>query len=611
MRSIFKWQGSGSHGPPGLSPAARCTRTQRNRKQTKSHFFKGGFIMNRRSIFSLTVLMAFALAGHLFAAGTPAGTDISNIAYGGYSDANGNVIADVDDPGTRIESNTVTTTVAQAYGVDVESDQTGDISRSSSVLYQMTVENTGNGDDQFDLSASTSSSGSSSFTTTIYSDGGTLGVIDGTDAVITETPVLAADEVTNILILVELDNAEGAQGEVGTTTVTATSQGDGSVDDSGTLESTVQAALITGSLAPDGTGKAPGATITYTAIVTNSNNTNSEAANDVTLTLQLPANCTWAGNVTVGGSGVPDPGAGGNVNIGNLAPGASQTVTYDVTVNAGTPAGTTIDNQVNVNYDDTQAQAYTQVDLDADDVSGGRVTVSQDYNFSTGINPASQSGDPGDVVRYLITVDNDGNGDDSYELSLFSSSQGWTWTFYIDDNDNGTWEGTEPAATNTGTIASGGSQGMWAVATIPAGTADETADASVFRTTSDSNSATSDETGTTTVTAPILTLDKSVAVVGGGDAIPGATLRYTITISNIGTGVATNVVIKDAVPANTTYIDDSMTIDGSGVTDDSDSPTDESECDGSEAIFGIGSVAARTGPGSPTEIDVTFDVRID
>ncbi len=43
---------------------------------------------------------------------------------------------------------------------------------------------------------------------------------------------------------------------------------------------------------------------------------------------------------------------------------------------------------------------------------------------------------------------------------------------------------------------------------------------------------------------------------------PGDTLRYTITIYNNGTVPATQVVLSDAVPANTTYVEDSTTLNG-------------------------------------------------
>ena len=43
---------------------------------------------------------------------------------------------------------------------------------------------------------------------------------------------------------------------------------------------------------------------------------------------------------------------------------------------------------------------------------------------------------------------------------------------------------------------------------------------------------------------------------------PGDVLRYTIAISNAGAAPATGVVFTDAVPANTTYVADSVRLNG-------------------------------------------------
>ena len=44
--------------------------------------------------------------------------------------------------------------------------------------------------------------------------------------------------------------------------------------------------------------------------------------------------------------------------------------------------------------------------------------------------------------------------------------------------------------------------------------------------------------------------------------LAGETLRYTITVKNIGTDNATDVVIRDQFPANTTYVAGSTTLNG-------------------------------------------------
>jgi uncharacterized repeat protein (TIGR01451 family) len=49
--------------------------------------------------------------------------------------------------------------------------------------------------------------------------------------------------------------------------------------------------------------------------------------------------------------------------------------------------------------------------------------------------------------------------------------------------------------------------------------------------------------------------------------LAGETLRYTVTVKNIGNADAVNVMLRDAVPANTTYVAGSTTLNGATVTD--------------------------------------------
>ena len=66
-----------------------------------------------------------------------------------------------------------------------------------------------------------------------------------------------------------------------------------------------------------------------------------------------------------------------------------------------------------------------------------------------------------------------------------------------------------------------------------------------------------------------LAVDKQVSVVGGGPALTGRTLEYVVTVRNVASAPATNVVITDPIPAGTTYVPGSATMNGSpaGVVD--------------------------------------------
>jgi uncharacterized repeat protein (TIGR01451 family)/fimbrial isopeptide formation D2 family protein len=65
-------------------------------------------------------------------------------------------------------------------------------------------------------------------------------------------------------------------------------------------------------------------------------------------------------------------------------------------------------------------------------------------------------------------------------------------------------------------------------------------------------------------------LKTSTDLTGDPDVLQaGETLRYTITVQNIGTENAVNVTLRDQIPANTTYVADSTTLNGTALADPS------------------------------------------
>ncbi|MDY6979774.1 MAG: SdrD B-like domain-containing protein [Pseudomonadota bacterium] len=72
---------------------------------------------------------------------------------------------------------------------------------------------------------------------------------------------------------------------------------------------------------------------------------------------------------------------------------------------------------------------------------------------------------------------------------------------------------------------------------------------------------------------PLIDSQKTVVVDndvnGNGLVDPGDSLRYTITVSNLGALPATNVVLTDPIPADTSYVAGTTTLNGSSVADPS------------------------------------------
>lgn len=87
------------------------------------------------------------------------------------------------------------------------------------------------------------------------------------------------------------------------------------------------------------------------------------------------------------------------------------------------------------------------------------------------------------------------------------------------------------------------------------------------------------------------------------DPNPGATIRYTIAVNVSGTGTAESLVITDVVPANTTYVNESVTLENIPKSDAVD--TDEVQFSAGTVSVNLGDVV------SPATYTITFDVIIN
>lgn len=551
----------------------------------------------KRLTLLLAVLFIVTGSAQIYAAGTPAGTVIENWAVGNYRDANDNIMPSVN-------SDTVYTTVSQVAGVDVSPDGNKTLAHNSFVDYAVTITNTGNGDDTFSLSVGTITNRSSSFTDSIFIDANRNGVKDaGETSETASTGVLEADSSYYVIVRVTISGGEWD--EVLTSTVTGTSTYNGSVSDIATLTSNVTAALIDGTIQiTDDNTPAPGQAYTYRVDFQNNGD---EIAYSTTLSLPVPTNTQYvAGSMTLNGTPLTDnadadagtwAAGSGTIVVGNLAVSGNGYITYQVRVNLGVTAGTVITNIVDIDYDDSIPVAYTTVQVSTSGASNA--TVSQDYGITTEVADDSLEGDPSDDVTFSIKVKNTGNGDDDYDITK-SGGLGWTWVYYLDANNDGTPDGAP--LTNTGTISAGDSTYILAVVTIPAGTADETVDETDVTFTSTGNgSVDSTERLTTTVTAPVLSLSKSVDPTGNQP--PGTVLTYSVVVTNNGTGQATQVVVTDNIPDHTSYVDESMEIDTVDKTDQTGD--DEASCDDVTATFNLGTMD------SGASHTVSFQVEID
>lgn len=570
--------------------------------------------------FNTGILMTVLLWSTAFGAGTPCGTTITNVAYGDYKDANGNSLA-------QVTSNTVTTTVSQVAGVDLHPALLSNtIPTQSTHLSSLTLTNTGNCNDQFTLSVNTTITGDASFTVELYHDINGNGVIDGLDAPIAITPEMAADEELDLIYLItDITNGGAPDGANVASVITAVSEFDDTVTDTADTDHTVAASVLDVTVTPSDVSPLPGETITYSVCF---ENTGSATSYDLTFIGEIPENTTYvpgtlgyyptdefanANPLTDADDGVEYPPATeGDFNVtnadlvtvvwGDAAPMDEGCVFYQVVVVDGTPAGTTIQPEVDVTFENGEGTPYPPGTY-----HGDPSIVDQFAGVEAGDDDTAVA-DPGDEVTYSICFTNTGNGEDVFNISYVSNF--WSWTFYFDSNGNGNIDPDDTELTDTnsdgvidlGTLDQDETVCIIGTSAIPAGTNDGTVDVMTVTATSVFDDTVSDSgTITTTVTAPILSLNKSVTP--EGEQPPGTVLTYRVDVLNAGTGQATDVVITDAVPAHTTYISGSMTVAGVAKTDAADG--DSGTFSSNQVEFQIPTM----GPGGSTYI--TFQVVIN
>jgi uncharacterized repeat protein (TIGR01451 family) len=91
---------------------------------------------------------------------------------------------------------------------------------------------------------------------------------------------------------------------------------------------------------------------------------------------------------------------------------------------------------------------------------------------------------------------------------------------------------------------------------------------------------------------------------------PGATLTYRITLSFLGTGTVNNLAIADPLPSNTSYVPNSIKLNGLAQTDAPDSDAAQFDSNSSAISLALGSV--NTSTTSPaTDIVIQFDALIN
>ncbi len=271
----------------------------------------------------------------------------------------------------------------------------------------------------------------------------------------------------------------------------------------------------------------------------------------------------------------------------------------------GTTAGTTISNTAEVTYTDPGGNPVT--------VPSNRVDIRVDEV----LNVTVVSADPGDVVTQpgatnqvlSFDVTNTGNGPEAFRLAPVNAIGGdafdpTTTSLVLDDGDGVYEPGVDTIYTpgsNDPVLQPDSSIRIFVLSTVPAGATDGQrgqTDLTATATTGSGPAGTIFDNagvgggdavvGTTTavgrddgfyiVSAAIVEFVKSATVrdpFGGTTSIPGSVITYTLVATVTGTGSLTNVAAGDPIPASTTFVPGSITLQGAPLTDATDGDAGE------------------------------------
>lgn len=302
----------------------------------------------------------------------------------------------------------------------------------------------------------------------------------------------------------------------------------------------------------------------------------------------------------------------------------------------GTAVGTVIENTAVVNYELAGAPLTIQSNTTT-------LAVAERINVTVTLQSPQIPVAPDDTGRALLfTVTNTGNGTEAFQLAIDSLIAGDDFdptpavpAIYFDTDGSGDFNagdlpytpGDEPdlladqsisvflvndipsslanGLTGRSELTATSTTGTGTPGTVFAGQGDGGVNAVIGSTGGEAQ-----DTGEYLISDVQVSAVKSQIIddpFGGNEPVPGATLSYSIVVTVETAGTATASTVVDAIPAFTSYVPNSITLNGAAISDSADADAGEYDTSGTPSVVvRLGNLTQAQGPQT-----VEFQVVID
>ena len=533
-----------------------------------------------------------------YAAGTRAGTQITNNASATYHDQVGGGSYSASATALSIyvsykPSATLTVVTSAQTGVD-----------SSYVVYQLRVHNSGNYGDHYAFEFAPSNTADMD-SIGYYANAGLSQALGGAGKnMYRDTVVTDGDTTVWAKMYIKYDasfNTYNNQTIVGTFQARSTRDTTGTVDSTilngatkipigtglyhatfqaaGATTTTIAQSIFDVTATPQRPTVRPGDTLSFRIKY---NNTGAAADTGAKVFVTYPANMTYSAQTSANWS---DQGTYAIYSVGNIAANSGQLsianpLILSVTNSAALVEGvSTALGSFGIIYKQNATKGLTQTRIKTSTFSTSTYAFkAYTTNRTAALADTAISAQPGDSVTVKWIVKNNSNGSDAYTIKFVSASEGaWGAEYHFESNpqSGGTFSAGDPRFNNatyasaqyvtTPTIARGTDTTIYIRTRVPSGLSGATVHL-VLQISSARDSATiSGEAvgGTVTPLLPNIVVQRARVINNAADSagqganvsvVPGGTVTYYIYVRNTGTGTASTVIITDNVSATGAFM---------------------------------------------------------